>query len=92
VTGSYSRELDEAVNAVKTNEDRRLEYMTMMIHDMEVREQGRAEGRVEGRKEERTELLSALVKDGFLPASEAARRLNMTEREFLKLNGQYLAH
>ena len=40
--------------------------MTMMIHDMEVREQGRAEGR----KEERTELLSALVKDGFLPASE----------------------
>ena len=62
--------------------------MTMMIHDMEVREQGRAEGR----KEERTELLSALVKDGFLPASEAARRLNMTEREFLKLNGQYLAH
>ena len=62
--------------------------MTMMIHDMEVREQGRAEGR----KEERTELLSALVIDGFLPASEAARRLNMTEREFLKLNGQYLAH
>ena len=53
--------------------------MTMMIHDMEVREQGRAEGRAEGRKEERTELLSVLVKDGFLPASEAARRLNMTE-------------
>ncbi len=40
--------------------------MTMMIHDMEVREQGRAEGR----KEERTELLSALVRDGFLPSRE----------------------
>ena len=88
VTGAYSRELDEAVNAVKTNEDRRLEYMTLMIHDMEIREEGRAEGRAE----ERAELLSALVKDGFLPASEAARRLNMTEREFLKLSGQFIAH
>jgi len=88
VTGTYSRELDEAVNAVKTNEDRRLEYMTMMIHDMEIRE----EGRKEGRAEERAELLSALVKDGFLPASEAAKRLNMTEGEFLKLSGQYIAH
>jgi predicted transposase/invertase (TIGR01784 family) len=84
VTGAYSRELDEAVNAVKTNEDRRLEYMTMMIHDMEIREEARAE--------ERAELLLALVKDGYLPASEAARRLNMTEREFLRLSGQYVAH
>ena len=58
--------------------------MIMMIHDMEIREQARAE--------ERAELLSALVKDGFLPAAEAAKRLNMTEREFLKLSGQYVAH
>ena len=84
VTGTYSRELDEAVNAVKTNEDRRLEYMTMMIHDMEIREKGRAEGRAE--------ILSALVKDGFLSAEEAAKRLNMAENDFLKLNGQYIAH
>ena len=62
--------------------------MTMMIHDMEIRE----EGRKEGRAEERAELLSTLVKDGFLPASEAAKRLNMTEGEFLKLSGQYIAH
>ena len=45
-----------------------------------------------GRAEERADLLSALVKDGFLPAAEAAKRLNMTEREFLKLSGQYIAH
>ena len=45
VSGNYSRELDAAVNAVKANEDRRLEYMTMMVHDMEVKEEGRAEGR-----------------------------------------------
>ena len=58
--------------------------MTMMIREMEIREEGRAEGRAE--------TLSALVKDGYLPASEAARRLNMTESEFLKLSGQYIAH
>ena len=58
--------------------------MTMMIHDMEIREEARAE--------ERAELLLALVKDGYLPASEAARRLNMTEREFLRLSGQYVTH
>ena len=62
--------------------------MTMMIHDMEIREEGRAEGEAKGR----AEILSALVKDGFLPASEAARRLNLTESEFLKLSGQYIAH
>ena len=84
VSGNYSRELDAAVNAVKSNEDRRLEYMTMMIHDMEIREKGRAEGRAE--------ILSALVKDGFLSAEEAAKRLNMAENDFLKLNGQYIAH
>ena len=55
-------------------------------------EKGRAEGRVEGRVEGRAEVLSALVKDGFLPVSEAAKRLNMTEGEFLKLCGQYTAH
>ena len=37
VSGNYSRELDAAVNAVKSNEDRRLEYMTMMVHDMEMK-------------------------------------------------------
>ena len=55
VSGKYSRELDEAVSAVKTSEDRRLEYMTMMVHDMEIKEEGRAEGRVEGRAEGRAE-------------------------------------
>ena len=76
VTGSYSRELDEAVNAVKTNEDRRLEYMTMMIHDMEVREQGRAEGALG--------MLVNLVKKGRMTPAEAAEEANMTVAEFEK--------
>ena len=58
----------------------------------EERKAGQKEGRQEGRKEGREEVLCALVKDGFLSASEAAKRLNMTESDFLKLIGQYVAH
>ena len=70
--------------------------MIMMIHDMEIREaalaEGEAIGEARGEAKGRAEILSALVKDGFLPAAEAAKRLNMTEGEFLKLSGQYIAH
>ena len=48
VTGDYSRELDEAVKAVKSSEERRLEYMLLVTRDNEMRAEGRAEGRVEG--------------------------------------------
>ena len=61
--------------------------MIMMIHDMEVREQGRAEGR----KEERTELLSALVKKGRMTPAEAAEEANMTVSEFEKQAAQLYA-
>ncbi|MBQ6610301.1 MAG: hypothetical protein IJH70_07690 [Oscillospiraceae bacterium] len=83
VTGSYSRELDEAVNAVKTNEDRRLEYMTMMIHDMEVREEGRTEGALG--------MLVNLVKQGLLSPENAAKQANMTVAEFQKQAAQLYA-
>lgn len=48
VSGKYSQELDDAVAAVKSSEERRMEYMTMAIRDMEIREEGREEGRTEG--------------------------------------------
>ena len=41
--------------------------------------------------EGRVEILSSLVKDGLLSAGEAAKRLNMSEREFVKVAGLYLA-
>ena len=53
---------------------------------------GEARGEARGEAKGRAEVLSALVKDGFLPVSEAAKRMNMTEGEFLKLSGQYIAH
>ena len=36
--------LDTAVSAVKSNEERRLEYMTLAMHDMEIREEALEEG------------------------------------------------
>ena len=43
-TGDYTRQLDDAVRLVKSSEERRHEYMVMMIHDMEMKEEGREEG------------------------------------------------
>jgi predicted transposase/invertase (TIGR01784 family) len=50
-TGAYTRQLDDAVKNVKSSEERRHEYMVMMIREMEAKEEGRAEGRAEGRSE-----------------------------------------
>ncbi len=44
VTGAFSKELDDAVNAVKANEERRLEYMMLWVRDNEMRAEGREEG------------------------------------------------
>ena len=51
VTGEYSRELDDAVKAVKASEERRLEYMLLVTRDNEMRAEGREEGLKEGLKE-----------------------------------------
>ena len=40
VTGDYSRELDKAVKAVKSSEERRLEYMMLVTRDNEMRAEG----------------------------------------------------
>ena len=50
-TGAYTRKLDDAVKSVKASEERRHEYMVMMIREMEAREEAREEGREEGRQE-----------------------------------------
>ena len=43
-TGAYTRKLDDAVKSVKASEERRHEYMVMMIREMEAREEAREEG------------------------------------------------
>ena len=63
VTGEYSRELDEAVKAVKASEERRLEYMLLVTRDNEMRAEGREEGRKEGLKEGREEIMISNIKN-----------------------------
>lgn len=55
VNGRYSHTLDSAVQSVKSSEERRHEYMIMMVREQEIRAQGREEGREEGRVEGREE-------------------------------------
>ena len=50
VTGAYSKELDDAVKAVKSSEERRVEYMLMWVRDNEKRAEGREEARAEDAK------------------------------------------
>ena len=72
--------------------DRRTALLDRQAELDDATRKGRVEGRAEGRAEGRVEILSNLVKDGLLSAGEAAKRLNMTEREFVKAAGLYLAH
>ena len=69
ISGQYSQELDTAVTAVKSNEERRLEYMTLAMHDMEIREEALEEGRQEGRQEGREE--------GFTKGKDEERLFNI---------------
>ena len=50
----------------------------------EGRNEGRAEGRAEGLMEGKLETLAELVKDNILTVAEAAKRANMTIKEFEK--------
>ena len=71
VTGQYSQELDTAVSAVKSNEERRLEYMTLAMHDMEIREEALEEGMEKGKDEMAVSSLRTIMKKMKLSAEGA---------------------
>ena len=60
VGGDLTRRMDEAVRRARENEEWRSEYMKELLHDDDVREEGRAEGRDAGRAEERNFLLTLI--------------------------------
>ena len=55
VGGDLSQRIDEAVCIARKNEEWRSEYMKELLHDDDVREEGREAGRAEGREEGRVE-------------------------------------
>ena len=86
VTGPFSRELDNAVRAVKSDEERRLEYMMLYIRDNEMRAEGREEGRVEGK------ILTIwdLLQKNIISLTQAAAQAGMSEKEFLEKAESYI--
>ena len=63
------------------------QWEEMYYEKKQAREEGWAEGLAEGRTEGQLQLLKGLVRDGMLPPSEAAKRLQMSLEEFeLQLN------
>ena len=74
----YYNVLKDRVSYFKENKEG-VAIMCRAIEEM--RNQEREEGRAEGRT---TELI-ALVKDGLLAAAEAAKRLQLSEKEFMDL-------
>lgn len=62
VGGDLTRRMDEAVRRARENEEWRSEYMKELLHDDDIREEGRAEERAEGRAEGEGILLSLISK------------------------------
>ena len=60
VEGDLSQRIDEAVCMARKNEEWRSEYMKELLHDDDVREEGRAAGREEGREEGESQLVKLI--------------------------------
>lgn len=63
VGGDLSRRIDEAVCMARKNEEWRSEYMKELLHDDDVREEGRLEGREEG-ESQLVKLINSMIAGG----------------------------
>ena len=63
VGGDLSQRIDEAVCIARKNEEWRSEYMKELLHDDDVREEGRAEGRTEG-ESQLVKLINSMIAGG----------------------------
>ena len=81
VTGAYSKELDDAVRAVKSSEERRVEYMLMWVRDNEKRAEGREEGLAEGREETMVSNIKQLMQNLGLSLQKALDALGIMDSE-----------
>ena len=60
----YTDKLDNDVALARLNKEWRVEYMKTLLHDMDVRNEGRAEGKAEGKAEA---IISILEECGEVP-------------------------
>lgn len=78
------RKLDDAVQQARNHEEWRLEYMTLLMRDNKMREEGREKGRLEGREEGRENEIFLSVQEGDYNPKRGAEKLGITEDEFIK--------
>ena len=85
ITGNFSRELDEAVNAVKSSEERRLEYMMLWERDNMMRaeglEEGLARGKAEGLAEGKAEGLAEGKAEGIRGTVQILLKIGMNPND-----------
>ena len=89
VSGEYSREQEDAVNQIKSSEERRHEYMIMMVRERELIdqgiEQGLDRGLKRGRKEshinECVEMIRKLIRNMHFTPQEAMSWLDIPPEE-----------
>ena len=77
---AYTGQLEEAVILARQNRKWRGEYMMYSAHIMDARRMGKKEGLEEGLK-----AMRSLVNEGEITAEMAAKKLNMTAEEFMKI-------
>ena len=70
-TDELTRKLQRAVEAGRRNEKWRTEYMKELLHDDDIREEGRAEGREEERANTEREKVRADAQEARADAQEA---------------------
>lgn len=87
ISGDYCKTLEKAVNDIKSNEERRLEYMNMAIHEMEITDEAYEQGIEQGIEQEQKNNFNNLVnfqKQGIITLEQAAIIAGMTTEEFLE--------
>ena len=78
----YVQRVDKAVKQAKRNSEWRREYMTLMMRDLENKEEGRAEGRLAGKEEGLREAVENALDAGIAP--EEVARILKQPIEFVK--------
>lgn len=83
---TFTRELENAVQSVRQNEDWRRDYMTLQQEYQERFQEGKEEGRLEGRHEGKIEgKIELLAHDFHLTVPEIAEKLSLSKEEVQRI-------
>lgn len=85
----FVQRLDEAVQKARNHEEWRMEYMTLLMRDNKMREEGRVEGRIEGSAKEIVEMGLEFGLSESEILSRLQKKLNIKLGKARELFGKY---